>query len=119
MARSQLTVQPLVRNGSMVPTYGAADIAGMYVDFEDASKLFIHVKNTNAATRVITVQSGVGGDNSEAWMASQGDLTATIAATTGDLIFGPFESARFGNGNFLWLDFSAVTNVTVAALEAP
>lgn len=120
MARTQLAIQPLVRNGSMAPTYSAADSAnGMFVDFEDAGKVLIHVKNTNAATRDITIRSGSVGDLSEAWMSSQGDLTATIAATTGDRIFGPFESARFGNANQLWLDFTAATNVTVAAFELP
>jgi hypothetical protein len=92
----------------------------MYVVGGEGDKLLINVKNSNAATRDITIKAGAGGHQSQAWMGGQGDLVVTVPANTGDVWFGPFETARFeqtdGNIN---IDISAAAGVTIAAFRLP
>lgn len=125
MARTVINVTPLGRNGSVnaagAGVYQAADSTNdMLFEAGDADRLLIHVKNTNAAARTLTVKAGAGGHQSSAWMGGLGDLVVNIPATTGDVLIGPFESARFeqNDGN-IYLDLDASANVTLAVFQLP
>ena len=70
-------------NYGTTPSYAAVNASDTFVPDQFT---FLHVKNTNAATRVITVvttSTGVGGQ-------AVADVAVTIAATTGDEMIGPF-----------------------------
>ena len=78
--------------------------------FTNDGRTFLHVKNTNAATRDVTIDSTK--------LCDQGfdhNQVVTIPATTGDMMIGPFPTARFGTT--VTVTYSAVTGVTVAAFK--
>jgi hypothetical protein len=78
--------------------------------FVNDGRTFLHVKNTNAATRDVTIDSTK--------LCDQGfdhNQVVTIPATTGDVMIGPFPTARFGTT--VTVTYSAVTNLTVAAFK--
>lgn len=52
----------------------------------------LRVTNTSGSPRIVTVKAG---DSPPALAAGLGDLTVTVAATTGVQWIGPFESGRF------------------------
>lgn len=76
-----LTTQPTVPAAGVAPTYAAANASDT---FNCGANLVLLVENSNAATRTITLTTP-GTPRG----LSQGDPSATIAATTGRLIFGP------------------------------
>lgn len=73
----------------------------------------LHVKNSNAATRTITVHVTrlVEGQ-------AVADDTFVVAATTGDVMYTGFSDifAQDSTGN-VWIEFSAVTNVTAQVIQ--
>lgn len=78
--------------------------------FVNDGRTFLHVKNTNAATRDVTIDSTK--------LCDQGfdhNQVVTIPATTGDVMIGPFPTARFGTT--VTVTYSAVTNLTIAAFK--
>ena len=96
MARTTITKTPLTRNGSVNSATGGVYQAfdqpnGMQVAAGEAGRTILHVKNTNAASRTLTIRAGQAGHLGMAWMAGLGDTTVSIAATTGEAIVGPFE----------------------------
>ncbi len=108
-----LTVQQIVRSGSgLTPTYTPADGTGNTVPGNDG-RIFLHFKNTNAATRTVTINTPgqvVGLDIA--------DLTATIPITSGDKMVGPFPPAVFNQADdSLSITYSAVADRTVAAIR--
>ena len=66
----------------LVPAYSAAAATDTFVPDD---RTFLYVKNTNAATRTIQVLT----PNSYRGLAVA-DPAPTIAATTGELVLGPF-----------------------------
>lgn len=90
--------------------YVAASAGGDTMDND--GRTILHVKNTNAATRTVTVDStqlcSFGVDHNPA---------VVVGATTGDEIIGPFSVTRFGST--VSFSYDAVTNVTVAAIRVP
>ena len=95
-------------------TYNAAAVAGD--KFSPGDKVFLHVKNTNAATRTVTFVTTQ--TVSEFAVA---DMTAVIPATTGDKFLGPFPRSLFaGTDGLVAMTYSpAETGVTVAVLQMP
>lgn len=78
--------------------------------FTNDGRTFLHVKNTNGATRTVTIDSTK--------LCDQGfdhDQAVVIPATTGDVMIGPFPTARFGTT--VTVTYSAVTNLSVAAFK--
>lgn len=78
--------------------------------FTNDGRTFLHVKNTNAATRTVTVDSTK--------LCDQGfdhNQDVVIPATTGDVMIGPFATARFGA--LVTVTYSAVAGVTIAAFK--
>lgn len=77
---------------------------------------YLHVKNAGGAAVTVTVTPSAGGGPLGTTIAPIA-LAPTVAATTGDMIFGPFPANPFGDQNGLVnLTYSAVTSVTVKAL---
>jgi hypothetical protein len=77
---------------------------------------FLHVKNGSGAAVTVTVTPPAGSGPLGTSLAALA-LTPTVAATTGDMIYGPFPAYPFAdaNGNVTFT-YSAVTTVTVKAL---
>lgn len=78
--------------------------------FPNNGKTYLHVKNTNAATRTITVNSTTNCDQ-----GFDHDVAVVIAATTGDVKIGPFPTARFGTT--VTVSYTATANVTAGAFS--
>lgn len=111
MARSLLTAQLPVTSG-LTPVYSAADAAGSA--FVNNGKRFLHVKNGAGAPINVTIANPalVDGQAAPARVVS-------VPATTGDKMIGPFPSVYTqadGTGQ-VFVDYSAVTTVTVALIE--
>ena len=112
MPATELTVQQIVlESNGLEPVYAPANADGHF--FTNDGRTFLHVKNSNAQTRTITIDS--------VEPCSQGfdhDVTATIAATTGDHMLGPFPVQRFNDVNGrVNITFSAVEGLTIAAIK--
>jgi hypothetical protein len=106
-----IATQSITRAGLNV-TYTAASTADTFLP---GRNVWLHFKNTNAATRDLTV---VAPGNVIDGVA-RGDVTRTIAATTGDVMIGPFPADIFadptdGNADYT---LSASAGVTVACLD--
>ena len=78
--------------------------------FVNDGRTYLHVKNTNGATRTVTIDSTRSCDQ-----GFDHDVAVVIPATTGDELIGPFPTARFGTT--CTVTYSAVTGVTVAAFK--
>lgn len=80
--------------------------------FANANTL-LHVKNTNAATRTVTVNT-----NRSVEGLAVADATFTVAANTGDVTWSGFSSIFHQNqAGEVHIEFSAVTNVTVQVIQ--
>jgi hypothetical protein len=79
-----LTAQPIsvgtAGTNGVTPSYSAANSSDTVVY---DTGLFLHVKNTNGATRLITIVI----PGTQVSGAAATDMTHTIAATTGDRMF--------------------------------
>lgn len=97
MARTAVVPRPLVKNSNLIGTSGATTIDstlvtnGVTVANAKPEQMLIRCTNTEGSTNVLTVRAG---DNPPALRAGQGDLTVTLAATTGVQYMGPFESDK-------------------------
>lgn len=111
-AYTTLTVQDIVNTG-LAPAYSSAASGGN--QFVNDGKTFLHIKNTNAAVRAITVTTPVTIQG-----LAVGDVNVSIPATTGDKMIGPFPTSYFNySGALTKVDFSAVADVTIAAIRLP
>lgn len=102
-----LTVQEIVRAG-LGPTYAGAGVSGD--TFVNDGRTFLHVKNTNAATRDVTVDSIENCDQ-----GFDHNAVVTVPASTGDRMIGPFPTERFGAT--CTVSYTATAGVTVAAIK--
>ncbi len=128
MARTAIPVTNLVKDsGVQIPTATAVDPTnGHYVDISgEAGRLLIHINNTYAGTKVVTIKAGT--TNPPAFRNSLGDATYTASASD-RCIVGPFESARFvqpaggtdgGNGGRIFIDLASGITGSIAALFIP
>lgn len=110
MARSALTVQTVALAG-VTPSYSAANVDGH--SFANDGDTFLQVKNTSGSAITVTLQTPATVDG-----VALTDPTVTVPATTGDKMIGPFPTRAFNQaGGVVYVDFSAVTNVTCAAFH--
>lgn len=112
MARTTLAVNTISRTGiDSAATLAAANAEGHYV--QNGGDMFLEVLNTNASPCTVTVQTPRTVDG-----LAVAELTVAVAQNKRMLI-GPFPVATFNqvaaNPGCIYVDFSAVTNVTVAA----
>lgn len=108
-----LTVQQVVATG-LQPTYGAANAGGDTVKADD--RTFLHVKNTNGATRDVTLVSAVP---CSAGGTTVHNRTVTVPATTGDVMIptGPGNQFNDATTQVASITYTAATGVTVAAVR--
>ncbi len=108
------TLQKLKRSGSgLTPSYTAvADIADTH-QANNNGKMFLHFKKTGAGNAIITIQTPGSQDGN-----AIAELAATVVATTGDKMIGPFAPRiynQFGQ-NYLQWTTDDITGLTVAAV---
>ncbi len=116
MARTALTVQTLAQ-ASIAPSYAAVDQPnGNY--FANDGRTFLHIKNTNAAQRTVTVKT-----NRTLAGLTLPDQTFVVPATTGDKMAGPFDQSVFNQSGAdagrVFVDYDAGANVTIAVIQVP
>lgn len=106
---AQLTVQKIAQTG-ITPTYGAAASGGD--TFKNSGKTFLIVKNGGASPINVTINSLKPCDQ-----GFDHDLVIAVPNASEKWI-GPLKPDRFNDGNDLvGVTYSAVTSVTVAAVE--
>lgn len=120
MARTNVPITALLANGSI------ANPAGTTVDptndhviaaGSDVDRLWIRCTNTNGTPRSLTVKAGV---NPPSMRQGAGDLVISVPATTGDLLIGPLESARFAQADgSIYVDLEASIAGIIAAFRLP
>ena len=108
MPKQTIPVQQLVRAGAL-PVFTACTQVDLQV--ANDGHTILEFKNTNAATRTITVTSPGTVDG-----LAITDPVVTLGANTGDLIFKPWPPDKYNNadGN-VYIDLGAFADVTVAA----
>jgi hypothetical protein len=109
MARTALTPQRFTTLG-LAPAYVTPDAAG--VSFRSSGKQVLHVKNDSGSPVTVTLKIGKTVEGQ-----SVTSPTATVAAGA-DKFFGPFSDnyEQPDGTDTVYVDFSAVTSVTVACL---
>jgi hypothetical protein len=113
MARTALAAQTADPDGLISPVFSAANVDGHWVDPGD----LLIVRNTNGATRTVTVVSGATFGS-----LAVADVAVVVPATTGEAIIGGLRADVFAQpsgaqAGKVYIDFSAVTGVTVAAIR--
>lgn len=108
-----LATQTVTRAG-ITPTYTAAAASDT---FEAGAAVFLHAKNTNAATRDLVFS--IPATSSTYPNVVYTSVTVQLPATTGDKMIGPFPAQLFGE--LVTVTPTATTNVTYGAfrLSAP
>lgn len=111
MARTALAVQQISRAG-ITPSYSAANADGHSV--LNSGKEFLHVKNGSGSSINVTVQTPGTVDGQ-----AIADRVVAVGAGAEKMI-GPFPPDTYNQPgtNTLYVDFSAVTTVTVLAGRA-
>jgi hypothetical protein len=109
MARTALAVQDIVRAG-LNPVYSAANVDGHSI--QNNGRTVLHVK-TAGTPCTVTIQTPGTVDG-----MAVADRTVALGATA-ERIIGPFPPGDYDQpgGLGVYVDFSAVTAVTVAALR--
>lgn len=112
MARSDLTVTEITRSG-VDPSLSAANVDGHAV--ENNGRMFIDVNNGGGAPITVTVQTPRTVDG-----LAVAELQVSVTNGVRRLI-GPFPKATFdqpgADAGKVYVDFSAVTSVTVGAFK--
>lgn len=113
MPRTAITIQTPTA-AMITPTYGAADQANGNSIALTGDGLLLHVKNTNGATRTLTLTT----TNTSSGFALTSP-TYVIPATTGDkmIALSSNELGALAVANVLQLDWTADTGVTIAVLK--
>lgn len=116
-----IAIQSIAAAG-ITPTYQAASASDTVSGAAATERLFIHAKNSNAATATVTIVPvsptsvkvpGVGA-------VSVPSIAVTIPATTGDKMIGPIPAAYIdATGNVTLANTGTITNLTLAAFLLP
>ena len=94
MADIDVSVQQPTRSGSgLTPSYTAAAASNNYLIKNDG-RTILHAKNTGGSPVTLTVITPGQVDGN-----TVADLTATVPATTGDKLIGPFPPAIYNDAN--------------------
>lgn len=123
MARTAVTPRALVANGGLNGATGATTIDstlvtnGVVINSAEPERTVLRVANTEGSTNVVTIKAG---DYPPALAAGLGDITVTVAATTGVQYIGPFESGRVLQSNgTMEIDFESGMTGSIDALLLP
>lgn len=109
MARTAITPQTVTTAGAAI-TLEAANVAGNSVDLTTGAKV-MWIKNGDAGSITVTLPSVATVDG-----LALADRTVTIAGTT-EKHFRLHDAQKRTDGT-VYINYSAVTSVTVAALNA-
>lgn len=109
-----LTPQAVVATTGTQPTFSAVNASDTFVP---SAGRFLYVKNTNAATRTVTITT----TGTAAGGAAIADWSGTVGATTGELIFPayPAQHLQDGTTGVATVTYSATAGVTAALIELP
>mgnify|MGYP005823896815 CR=1 FL=1 len=108
--RTALVPQQITRAG-LAPAFSAAVADGHSV--ANDGHVFIEVKNASGSAVTVTVQTPGMVDG-----LAIAELQVSVPATNGDKMIGPFPPGIYNQADgTIYVDFSAVTSVTVAALR--
>lgn len=106
----------------LAPSYQAASASDVVSGVTANERLFIHAKNSNAATATVTIQpvaptsARVPGVGTVAVPA----ISVVIPATIGDKMIGPIPAAYIdATGNVTLTNTGTITNLTLAAVALP
>lgn len=112
MARTELTVQDIVRSG-LEATYTAANGDGHYFS-NDGKRTFIHVVNGDASDNTVTIQTPATAD-------SLAITDRTVVVTAGEeRMIGPFPTQYYNQSDgTVYVDHSNTTSGTIAAIKLP
>lgn len=83
--------------------------------------VFLRVKNTNGATRTVTLTAVKTSFAKEGFgTVTRGNIVVVVGATTGDRMIGPIPPGAFADANGdCAITYDAVTNLTIKAYECP
>jgi hypothetical protein len=108
MARSALTVQTIARAGA-VPSFAAANVDGN--TFANDGNTFLEVANGAAAPINVTIQTPGTVDG-----LAVAELIVAVANGVTKRI-GPFPPGIYNQSGEVYVDYSAVTTITVGAFR--
>lgn len=104
------------------PTYQAATAADTITGIGTDERVFIHAKNSNAATATITINpvTITSAKVQGAGVISVPSIVVVVPATNGDRMIGPIPPAYIdGTGNVNLANTGTITNLTLAAIRVP
>ena len=109
------TIQEITRTSSgLTPAYAAGSATETYL-IPNNGRVFLHVKKTGAGDCTVTVPTPGTVDS-----LAVTDYTATVVATTGDKMIGPFPPSAYNNAaGQISVTFSEVTDLTFAVIRLP
>ena len=117
MARTALTV--LTQTSRTGLSIADAAMTAAFVDghkFVNDGRTVLLMQNTNAASRVVTVQTPGLVDG----VLSVADLGITVAATTGRILTPFFPPTIYNQSDgMVYIDYSATAGLLVAAIKIP
>jgi len=115
----ELTVKDITRNGVSDEYTMVAATATHGNKFVNTGHEFLRIVNGNAATTTVTLTSGTVIDDLALPVKTY--TIAAVADLTGldEQFIGPFPSTWNYTGNYIWVTFSAVTDVTVGVFRVP
>lgn len=103
----------LVTNGLEITGLGGFDLG----------KVFLHVKNTFAGAKNVTVQSSDGGGYPADDYAGAGDVVVAVAASTGEQLICLGDSARYEQpgqaAEAIFVDFESGMTGSIAVFRLP
>lgn len=113
MAKIDLVAQQIVRDSSgLTPNYSTPAQTDLRIPNNDG-RMFLHVKNSNAATRTVTVTTP-----GEIAGLAISDLVATVPLTSGDKMIGPFPPGVFNQTDgSVYVDLESTAGITLALLR--
>lgn len=109
------TIQEITRTGSgLTPSYAAGSATETYL-IPNNGRVFLHVKKTGLGDCTVTVPTPGNVDS-----LAVPDYTATVVATTGDKMIGPFPPNVYNDAaGQIAVTFSEVTGLTFAVIRLP
>lgn len=115
MAVTEITPQTIAMAG-VTPSYAAANTDGSKIKCGSDERLFLQLKNTNGATRTVTIAI----PDSAGQVPGYGAVTLaaaaiTIPVTTGDKMIGPIPPRFVDSSGYVNMTFDAVSGLTIAA----
>ena len=132
MARTSVAVTPLTANGSISTAAGTTIDSTLVTNgvkialastaipaaYDATRGFFLRVTNTNGTDRVCTVRKGAS--NPPAFQKDLGDLAVTVVATSGDVLIGPLDLARFvQTDGSIYVDFGTSMTGKITAYILP